>query len=186
MKRIIILLLSLILFLTIVAYAQDIDIGAGAIDRGWYAGDTGNKRTYVSEDNPANDSGTLTSFEIWAYADITELEVATFYESGGEWYTRDNESIAGTVTAGAKRTYEISLDVESGDILGIAFIGQVERMHSGDAGYPAEGYLYESGDNIPMSGFTGWDADTAYAISVYATGTTGGTTENAIFMGMNF
>ena len=81
-----------------------IDIGLPAINRTSYGGEN---YTYVSKDNPANDSGEIKGVEIWAYTDLANVEVATFYVvSGDNLSVRDSEVI-GSVVAGAKRTFEV-------------------------------------------------------------------------------
>jgi hypothetical protein len=110
-----------------------IDIGSPAIDRGSAHGPA---YTIILKDNPANETGKITSIEIWANKDISGLIVATFYNVGGNYFSaRDSHSI-GTVTAGSKKTFEVSLNVEIGDYLGIYWtVGKMEYDYSGYGGF---------------------------------------------------
>ena len=113
-----------------------IDVGAEAIDRS-YSGST--NYTYINKGNPANASGKITSVEIFAGTSITGAIVATFYQpdpTGEPNYlvARDNYEI-GSVTAGSKQTFEVDLDIEAGDYLGIYYTsGAIDRDISGGDG----------------------------------------------------
>lgn len=144
-----------------------IDIGSGAIDRNWY-GTTG--RTYIDVGNPANDTGTITSFEIWAYSNMSNVECATFLVvSGNNLSTRDSEAI-GSVTAGSKQTFSgLSMDVATGDYLGFYHsAGLIERDTA-----TGNGYWYASGDYIPCTNQAFSLVSTTTAISLYGEGATG-------------
>lgn len=145
-----------------------IDIGADAIDRlssgvvTW---------TRIGKDNPANASGTITSVEIWAYTEISDCIVGTFYTTNGNTLKcRDSEAI-GTVTAGSKQTFSgLSIAVEAGDYLGIyGTAGAIERHTSGYNGIWAIGGEYiDPGDEATFNWYAG------DAISLYGTGTEAG------------
>lgn len=126
--------------------AVDIDIGMPATDRG--SSLTG-LRTAINKGNPANAAGTITTVEVFAYTDMTLAEVATFFVvSGNKLSTRDTEAI-GTVTAGATRTFEVNLDVQVGDYIGIKWqSGAIERDVSG-----GEGVWYTASDQIPCTNY---------------------------------
>ncbi|GAH34944.1 unnamed protein product [marine sediment metagenome] len=144
-----------------------IDIGPGAIDRAASYGSL----TFIAKDNPANATGTITSVEIWAETDLSDVEVATFYEVSPSYYSTRSTVAIGSVTAGSKQTFPISLDVQEGDLIGIYFsAGTIERDSSGYIGI-----WYKSGDKIPcenqiFSSMAGW------AISLYGTGNGEGVT----------
>lgn len=164
MKKILLTIFTIILILSVNVLAIDIDIGTAAIDRGsalYYS------RTFVNQDNPANASGSITSVEIWAYTDITNCEVAIFYVvSGNNLSTRDTEFI-GTVTAGSKQTFEVNLDVEVGDYIGIWVpAGSIEYDNTGGGGM-----WRNEEDQIPCTNVT-FTSYADYAISLYGTGTT--------------
>jgi len=142
-----------------------IDIGAAAIDRS-STGPSG--YTNIYPDNPANDTGAITSVEIWANSQLSNCEVATFYlVSGNNYSTRDYETI-GTVTAGSKQTFSgLNMAVQTGDYIGMYFsAGAIERDSSGGAGR-----YYINGDYIPCTNTTfGYAA--GYIASLYGTGET--------------
>ena len=143
--------------------AIDIYIGAPAINRGTTYG------AYTTiNNNSANESGVINSIEIWSDTDLSNCEVATFYRDGevNEFSTRDTEFI-GAVEDDAKRTFEVSLDVEAGDYIGMYYTaGYMERDNSG-----CDGMWAKSGDNIPCTNITFTNYATS-AISLYGTGTT--------------
>jgi hypothetical protein len=125
----------------------DIDIGSTAIDRASYHT---NNYTWITDDNPANDDGTITSIEVWMYLAATAFEVATFIDEGSNVFsTRDSESI-GSVTAGSKQTFSgLAMDVQTGDYIGwYDPVGKMEAT-SGGANVWAK-----YGDNIPCSSET--------------------------------
>ena len=139
--------------------AVDIDIGMPAIDRASYL--TGPK-TAVNKGNPANATGIITTVEIYAYADLTNCEVATFFEgAANKLYTRDYESI-GTVTSGSKQTFAVSLDVQTGDYLGIFYqTGSIERDLSG-----GDGVWNTGSDQIPCVNYE-FALSTTWIASLY-------------------
>ena len=149
-----------------------IDIGSAATSREGTCGLPG--YTLIDKTNPANDSGTITTIEIWAYNELANCEVATFYEGASNVFTtRDTEAL-GTVTAGEHSVSNgngitVSLDVQTGDVIGYySTSGEIKADYSGGTGN-----LYLSGDNIPCSGatFTAYDV---YPISLYGIGATAG------------
>ena len=156
-----------------------IDIGPGAIDR---AGLSGNNYTVIDLANPSNDTGWLTSFEVWlsvAGSNGTGVKMGVFSGSGHNYDDRDYETI-GTVTIGSKQTFTgKNCDVSLGDFLGIYTItGAPEIGSSGGSGYE-----YLSGDKFG-SGVLTYTGAAGYVQSVYATGSTDApsTTVMPIFM----
>ena len=146
MKKILLTIFTIILILSVNVLAVDIDIGMPAIDRAFYLA---GPRTAVNKGNPANATGIITTVEVWAYADMTNCEVATFYEeTTNKLTTRDYEAI-GTVTSGSKQTFTVSLNVQTGDYLGIFYqSGAIERDTSG-----GDGVWYDSADKIPCTNY---------------------------------
>lgn len=145
--------------------ATEIDIGADAIGRlnNYVYG-----RTLIDLANPANDTGIIDTFEVWADVDLTGTnKVGTFYGSGTAYTNRDG-AVIGTVTAGAKRTFTgLSIDVTAGDFAGIYYsAGFLERSTSGGSGV-----YYKTGNQFGAGAQTyallGGDA-----ISIYGTGDT--------------
>ena len=161
----------------------NIDIGSAAIIRGT-AGTT--TSTYIFKTNPANETGKITSIEIYASATMLNVEVATFYNvSGTNFSTRDTHSI-GAVLTGGKKTFVVDMDVCKGDYLGFHMTaGAFYHDTTGGLGY----WFYSGTDKIPCTNETfTLGSGTTYIYSVYGTGVTAevGAEENAIFFGMAF
>ena len=166
MKKILLMIFTIILILSVNVLAVDIYVGSPAIDRG-----TVRQANYTYVDYvTANATGTITQVQIYAVAgqDLVNCEVATFFIASGDdnLSTRDTEYI-GTVVGGAVRTFDVNLDIEAGDMIGIHYTGgQIETDTSGYLGI-----FSEAGDQIPCDDldFGQFSGD---AISVYGTGTT--------------
>jgi len=130
----------------------EINIGSEAIERG---SSFGAPTTLINKDNPATSSGKITSIDIYASltGDLVNCEIATFYRPDpisfpNKFTTRDIYNI-GAVTGGSKQTFEISLDAEKGDYIGITFTnGSIEYSPVG-SGYL--GVWSKGGDNIPCT-----------------------------------
>lgn len=125
-----------------------IDIGSEVIERL-----TGNYlqygRTRIVKENPANASGNITSIEIWASENLSGVIVATFIQGATNVFTaRDSYSI-GNVTGDSKQTFEVNLNVQKGDYIGIYY-------SSGYMGLTLEGngYWRFNGDQTTCSGLT--------------------------------
>jgi hypothetical protein len=143
-----------------------IDVGPGATDRGSYI-TYGN--TVVDINNPANGTGTLDTFEIFAVSgyDLTNTAIGTFSGSDTSYDDRDYETI-GSVTSGSKQTFTgKNCDVSSGDFLGVYHSnGRIERDTSGYSGiYYKVGNKFNTGANT-------YGLYSGDAISIYATGET--------------
>ena len=141
-----------------------IDIGDEAINRtnGW-----ADVITIVNQGNPANETGIITSIEIWAHLNMSNVEVATFFVvSGNNLSTRDTHTI-GSVTAGSKQTFSgLNLSVQAGDYIGISFsAGSIECDSSGSGNWNL------AGDNIPCTDTT-FTSLAGWHISLYGTGAT--------------
>jgi len=163
MKRIILIIAIAFCVFQMVVLAVNIDIGMPAIDRA----STAPEYTWVNIGNPANESGTITSIEIWANSALTNCEVATFYVvSGNNLSTRDTEVI-GSVTGHSKQTFVVNLDVQVGDYIGAYYtVGLLERDSSGFGGC-----WMNTGDCIPCTNIT-FTLRAGEAISLYGTGAT--------------
>lgn len=143
-----------------------IDIGSPAIDRNWYF----NPVTIVDKNKSANASGKITSVEIWAvqFYSLLNCEVAIFYITSGDNFSTRSTHAIGTVAHGSKQIFEVDLDVEEGDYIGIYFTsGRIERTGSGGD----VGVLYATGDHIPCTDKTFTPAANNI-ISLYGTGET--------------
>ena len=142
-----------------------IDVGPGAINR---ASALNKDSTFIDTGNPANDTGTLDTFEIFANEGMMNVVIGTFSGSGTSYDDRDYETI-GTVTSGSKQTFTgKNCDVSSGDLLGIfwSMNGKLEQDTSGGSGiYYVSGSKFGAGSATYTSG-------SGRAASIYATGTT--------------
>lgn len=148
--------------------ATPIDIGTGAVNGNSAWGTAG--YTLLDEGNPANDTGTIDTVEVWANVSMSGTnKVGTFYGSGTSWNDRDYATI-GTVTSGAKRTFTgLSIDVATGDIIGTHYTaGKIEVTTSGGVCL-----LYDWGDNFGAAARTYNNTDyPSYKLSLYGTGET--------------
>ncbi|MBA7552390.1 hypothetical protein ES705_44951 [subsurface metagenome] len=140
----------------------DIDIGYPAIDR---ESSLAGLRTAIMAGNPANAAGTITTVEVYAYSDMIDCEVATFFVvSGNKLSTRDWEAI-GTVTAGSKQRFTVNLDVQIGDYIGIKWqSGSIERYIVG-----GDGLWHTASDQIPCTNYE-FSFGTAWIASLYGIG----------------
>jgi len=157
-KKILSIIAIVLCIFQLVVLATAINVGQEAINRGaaWSA------RTFINN-GIANESGTITSIEIWAFSEITNLEVATFYSTGTNAFaTRDSEAIPGAIAAGEKITKTVDLTIVAGDYIGCYFTGDIEYDTSGFLGtwyyaadlIPSEGTTYSvgGGDAISLKG----------------------------------
>jgi hypothetical protein len=144
-----------------------IDIGPGAIDRDYCFGDF-NGYTLISLDNPSNGSGVITSIEICCENDLTGVKIGTFYEIEYGTYTNRAYSFIGTVTAGSKQIFQVSIPIEVGDFLGIYFDnGCIDFDYSGAMGtFYSEGNYIGGGEH----NYEGWSSA---VISIYGERTEG-------------
>lgn len=145
-----------------------IDVGTAAINRASELSTGGT--TLILKDNPANESGTITSIEIWAATDLANCEIGIFTNVSGTNFTSRSNTTLGAVTSGSKQTFSgLSLAVQTGDYLGIYFSsGTIEMASTG-----GEGYWYLAGDNIPCSDTTfTYTASTTRILSLYGIGST--------------
>jgi hypothetical protein len=145
--------------------STEIDVGPGAIGRTGYVNPTG--YTLVDCANPANDTGTIDTWELYYYSSASGVKVGTFSGSGLNWDDRDYESI-GDVAEGDKRTFTgLDNDVETDDVCGVySPSGQIEADSSGGTQVGAL-----SGDQFGGGSQT-YDDWGAWIISIYGTGET--------------
>jgi len=148
----------------------NIDIGSDPTDR---EDSLASNTTWIDKNNPANETGIITSIEIWAETELENCEVAIFYVvSGNNLSTRIGGTVTlGTVTAGSKQTFTedsesdpISLNVVAGDYIGIFYTaGTIERSFSGAGTWGAVG------DYIPCINVA-FAVNANRSISLYGTG----------------
>jgi hypothetical protein len=122
-----------------------VDLGEQATDQ---IGTAAPEYTWLVLGNPANADGTLTTIDTWFNSDATGLRVGTFFlVSGNTYQCRDSVTI-GSVTAGSKQTFTVSLQVKVGDVLGFYMSGgSIERGVTPNVGLPF-GTRYLSGEYI--------------------------------------
>jgi hypothetical protein len=149
-----------------------IDVGSSAIYRG--SSQSAN-RTMLDKHNPADGTGTLDTFEVYAVSgyNVTGLKVGTFYGSGTSWTYRDHELI-GNVTAGSKQTFTgKNCDVSSGDYLAwIISGGYIEQSVNSPATEIAVYKLSYDGFSAGTHTLNDNTSNYKLAWSVYATGKT--------------
>jgi hypothetical protein len=144
-----------------------IDIGPGAVTQSstWNV-----TRTVIDLNNPANDTGNLTSAEFYfSSGDGLNVKVGTFYGAGTDYTYRASATI-GTVISGSKQTFTgLSFAVTSNDYLGIyASEGKIKIITTTGAAV-----YYMTGDHMTAEGaqtYTLYGA--TVKISIYATGAT--------------
>ena len=144
--------------------ATDIDVGSEASNR---AANYSTSLTLLALENPANDTGTLDTVELWMHSDASGVKVGTFSGSSLTWNDRDYESI-GNVTSGSKQTFTgLSIDVSTNDLIGLYFAsGAIEMTNIGWSGM-----LAGSGDHFG-SGDNGYLLNNGRTFSLYGTGET--------------
>lgn len=145
--------------------AESIDVGSGATDRT----SNSNALTQISKGNPANEDGSIDTFEIWASTSLSDCVAGIFYVvSSNNLSTRDYESI-GSVISGSKQTFTgLSISVNTGDYIGTSFSSGVLEMD----GTTGDGRWYSASEYIPCTN-QAFTASTR-GISLYGTGTESG------------
>ena len=149
-----------------------IDIGSLAIARdGW--GNIGSGYTRINLDNPANDSGAITSIDIYALSgyNLSGCIVGTVYLLSGTTYKCRDAHEIGDVTAGSAQNFEVDLDVVEGDYIGVYFTSGYLFFSDLLAG---SGYWHKIGDYIPCTDqtFILFSGGTKGILSLYGTGAT--------------
>jgi hypothetical protein len=147
-----------------------IDIGAGATDR---ASSGGRGFTIISFDNPANDTGTLTSFEVWISGNSGAEHTffwGTFYGSGTDYTRRGKSADLGNISAGSKQTFTgQSVEVSTGDFIG--FYLNNSNIYSVEADTTGGARRYKAGNQFD-AGTQTYSAEGTQLFSLYATGAT--------------
>lgn len=140
-----------------------ITIGAGAANYG-SACSTGN--TEIDKTNPANATGVLTTFQVYAGATISNFKIGTAYGSGTSFTSRDYVSI-GEVTSGSVQTFTgLACDVQTGDyIINHAPSGHIRYSTTGGSGV-----VYRSGDSFDGEAHTYTVGYASSRLSIYSTG----------------
>lgn len=128
--------------------------------------------TSVGKENPANDTGTLTSIEIWieTKSGTTDVFAGTFSAAGNVLTCRDSESL-GDVTAGSKQTFSsVTITVSSGDYLGaFSKTGTSCELSKENSG---SGMWYYTGECIDPTDSQTFTSLADRTISLYGAGAT--------------
>jgi len=99
---------------------KNIDIGSIAenipYELGWGT-------TLISVENPANHSGKINSVEIWASSNLSGVVVIIFNQVSPNVFTARSSQSIGNVIAGSKQIFEVDLNVEKDDCIGIYWSG---------------------------------------------------------------
>jgi hypothetical protein len=142
-------------------------IGAGAIDRG---NATVEDFTYIDRTGPATASGIIHTVELWAYANLQNCVVGTFYGTNSLTLKCRDSVFIGYVPRWVKNTFSgLSIAVEAGDYIGFyAPLGRLDRDTSGFAGnWRLAGEHIDPGDEATYS-FVDDDAISLYGIGEQA------------------
>lgn len=143
---------------------SSIDIGSPAVN-----GDGGiiGPRTVINRENPANAYGTITMVQIYCGTSLVGCKVATFEEISPNYFTTRATEYIGAVASGATRTFEVTLDVRTGDFIGIYFsAGNIDVMLT----TPVPGYWRVSNDYIPCTNQDFGDYKITRIVSLYGEG----------------
>lgn len=144
--------------------AGAIDVGSPAIDRAasWGAADY----TIVTKQNPSNDTGWITSVEIFTKIAMTNVEVATFFTvSGNNISTRDSQAL-GNLALGYNQ-FDVLIEISTGDYIGFYYnTGDIELTNTASSGF-----LYKTGDQIPCTNVL-FSHFANYLVSIYGEGST--------------
>ena len=144
-----------------------IDIGSAATNRNQVGGAT---HTFVDLANPVAAVGTITSIEVWSATNLGGFRVGTFSKVGDVFTCRDSDTI-GSVTAGSKQTFPVSIHAQTGDYLGCyAATGTIEMSDEVEGGSGI--YMKTSTEVIDPGDSDTFTEIADYDISIYGTGTT--------------
>lgn len=147
-----------------------IDIGAAAIIRGT---DFAGAITIIGKENPANDTGTITSVEVYFIDTTDDTTYATFEKVNGADFTARGSQNVGSVAGGSKQTSSgLDIGVTIGDYLGVWWDYGNKDIYRDSSG---EGWWSLAGDQTGCTSTTFNFADNQ-TISLYGTGETVGVT----------
>lgn len=146
-------------------------MGSVAIDR---LDEFGYDFTIVGKDGPSEETGRITTIEIWSKANMTSVKVAIFYQIEGNYLSTRSWCYIGAIAKGSKQTFTedfygnpISLDVLEGDYLGMYYDGGAMEVTA--SGF--SGMWYKLEDKIPCVNTSFFWANN-YAISLRGIGVT--------------
>ena len=179
MKKLFLIIILIMAIFQLVVLATAIYMGSDSIDR---AGGTSNNYTYIEENNAANADGTITSIEIYVYAQTANLTIAIFELVNANQFTVRDSYNVGVATTGYHQ-YDVSLNVVTGDYIGFwcGLTGGIDLATNAGIGM-----WFKSGNQTGCTAtdFTHWAE--ARTISIEGTGVTiEAPAGNAIMFGIN-
>ena len=147
-KKILILILTILFLNILVVYAQDIDIGSQSFNRD---NDISYPRTIINANNPANASGTITEVKMLSNNNMSDVIVFTCYLVSGTTFTSRDYEYIGNVTGGTTQTFQIEINVEQNDYIGISYkSGNMTSRTSGTGNYYSASGVYV---DLPFSNY---------------------------------
>ncbi len=126
----------------------------------------GGGSTVILKNNPANGSGNLTDFLVWANSNLSGTnKVGCFYFVSGTTYTCRSAVTIGSITAGSLQTFTgLSFAVVTGDLIGMYWSsGNMEGNLSVGAGYWAK-----VGDQVSVGNSQSYASVSNRDVSFYA------------------
>lgn len=151
-----------------------IDVGAPCIDGDTSDGWAG--YTIVSDQNAANDIGTIDYICIWWNQDPADAEAGAFSESSNDLTCVAGAHVALPDRGVGEQEYNAPTDftafnINTGEYIGIYFSAGAEEAQNIDP--DPGGCWYLSGDQLPCDAATFSEYRTLRLYSIYATGTEG-------------
>jgi hypothetical protein len=150
---------------------NDAAIGHGAfdMDSDWAAG-----WTLVDKRDPATENCNIDNLKIFANSNLSDCEIASFADEGGNTLSTNDSEAIGSVTAGSVQTFSgLDMDFLTGEYSGYyASSGTIEKNNTGGVGL-----WYAHADYIPASSDS-FSAIANYTIAlwVYKSPSAGGQT----------
>lgn len=171
MKKILLIILTIILILSVNVLAVDIDIGVTAEDytASWCHG------TLINKSNPANASGQITTVQIFSKVNMINVTVAIFYRPDPTGFpnnlsTREggNVYLSDLLVPGYHSFVGVTLNVMEGDFIGVEYTnGDIEKKVGGEQGL----WYINYADHVPCDNQT-FNFQANNAIAIYGTGAT--------------
>lgn len=125
-------------------------VGSSAIDRSMNRSFASGE-TFLYRGNPVSNSTTITKVKFYAGFGITGVKIGFFYGSGTSWTCRSYVTV-GDTSAGLT-SYDCSLSVQAGDIIGMFSTNSIAYWVDGEAS-GGSGELYYAGDAFTGGPYT--------------------------------
>lgn len=129
--------------------------------------------TWLDKNVPSNGTGKITEIKVYsrANANLTALKFGLFYGAALSWACRSAVDLgAPAVTIGVNTFSGLALDVVTGDLLGVYFVGAFPNTLGSTAGGVAVCYIVA--DKVFPAGAENYTAGPAYITRMYGTGNT--------------